>query len=207
MTRREIFFLVSLAIFSVYILIGAYLWNESCAFAKIRDGIYARQTEDLQKEEKDVIVPQDYSVKSLFIKPSQAAANTKAAGAYGAAGAGSAGTVQAAPGSVQRSSPAPVSPVSPSPVINVYSAMGAKVGDLVKLGDVEMIVIKSTAKHKVIDITLKGNDTGQPPRLVLSTNDRIVYEIDADVDVNMNVTEKTTIDKSPIFYGVQKAGK
>lgn len=216
MTRREIFFLVSLACLGVLILIGAYLWKENRAFSRDLDEVYTRQAEDLQKEEKDAKVSQAYPGKNMLTKPSLFAATPKVAPAPGTVGTGSAGPTQASPapatpGNVHSPAPAPAPPAPPpappAPAKSSYIALGAKVGDIVKLGDVEMIVTKSTARHKVIDITLKGNDPDQAPRLILTDNNRIVYEIAADVDVNVDVTEKTTIDKSPIFYGEQKAGK
>ena len=72
---------------------------------------------------------------------------------------------------------------------------GAKVGDIIKLGDVEMQLTKAPTRHKIIDITLSGNSFDQPPELIRSENNRIMYEIPADVDVHMDVTEKITFDQ------------
>ncbi|MHB1044328.1 MAG: hypothetical protein ACYC0Q_16075 [Eubacteriales bacterium] len=198
MTRREIFFFVSLAYLGIFILIGAYLWKENRTYYRDLEGINTSQAEDLQKEETDFQVSQTYSGKALATKQAPGSNASKGAAVPGAVSAGSTGTVKGAPApAAPATTPAP----APAPAKSSNTALGAKVGDIVKLGDVEMIVTKSTARHKVIDITLKGNNSSQPPKLVLSDNNRIVYEIPVDVDVNFDVTEKTTIDKSPIFYG------
>ncbi|WP_169726462.1 hypothetical protein [Desulfotruncus alcoholivorax] len=72
---------------------------------------------------------------------------------------------------------------------------GTKVGDIIKFGDVEMQVTKAPARHKIIDITLSGNSFDQPPELIRSENNRIMYEIPADVDVHMDVTEKIVFNQ------------
>lgn len=82
----------------------------------------------------------------------------------------------------------------PDPPENVPIS-GAKVGDIIKLGDVEMQVTKAPARHKIIDITLNGNSFDQPPELIRSENNRIMYEIPADVDVHMDLTEKIILDQ------------
>lgn len=200
MTRREIFFIVSIACFGIFILIGAYLWRGNAVYSKeidINKEIYTKQAEELQKEEKAAKVSQANPVKTQSANPVGATANPPAAVNP---------TPAVTPGNVYNtpSNPAPPAAAKSS---SSFIAPGCRVGDVVKLGDVEMIVTKSTARHKVIDITLKGNTSDQPPRLIRTENNRIIYEIPADVDVNVDVTEKTTIDKSPLFYGEQKAGK
>lgn len=200
MTKRDIFFIVSLACLGIFILFGAYLWRENYVYSKEMDqnkDLYTKQLEELQKEEKTAKVSQSSPSKTQPANSVGTTANPSAAVNPPAA---------VNSGNVQNPSP---NPASSSSVKNstLFIAPGAKVGDIVKLGEVEMIVTKSTARYKVIDITLKGNTPEQPPRLVLTDNNRIVYEIPADVDVNVDVTEKTTIDKSPLFYGEQKAGK
>lgn len=199
MTRREIFIIVSLACLGIFILVGAFLWRENIINSKgieLNKESYTKQAEELQKEEKSTKVSQANPVKTNPANPVGSKANPPAAVNQ---------THAATPGNVQnqQSDPAPTAEVKS----NNFIASGCKVGDVMKIGDVEMIVTKSTARHKVIDITLKGNTSEQPPKLVLTGNNRIVYEIPADVDVNVDVTEKTTIDKSPLFYGEQKAGK
>lgn len=193
MTRREIFFIVSLACLGVFILLGAYLLRGNPSYSKELESSqesFTKQLEELQKAEQTAKASQANSVKTQSTNPVSATTNPITA---------------VTPGNVQNTQPglAPTSAVKS----NSFITPGCKVGDIVKLGEVEMIVTKSTARHKVIDITLKGNTPEQPPRLVLTENNRIVYEIPADVDVNVDVTEKTTIDKSPLFYGEQKAGK
>lgn len=193
MTRREIFYIVSLACLGVFILLGAYLLKENVSYSNEMQSskeLYTGQAQELKKEEKAPKASQANPVKTLPADPVSTATNP---------------TTSTANGSVQNVQPDPVPQATLKS--NNFTTPGCKVGDIVKLGEVEMIVTKSTARHKVIDITLKGNSLEQPPRLVLTENNRIVYEIPADVDVNMDVTEKTTIDKSPIFYGEQKAGK
>lgn len=193
MTRREIFYIVSLACLGVFILLGAYLLKENVSYSNEMQSskeFYAGQTEELKKEGKKPKASQANPVKAPSTNPVSIATDP---------------TTTTATGNVQNMQPdsAPQAALKS----NSFITPGCKVGDIVKLGDVEMIVTKSTARHKVIDITLKGNTPEQPPKLILTENNRIVYEIPADVDVNMDVTEKTTIDKSPIFYGEQKAGK
>lgn len=200
MSRREIFFFVSLAYLGIFILIGAYLWKENRTYYRDFEGINTSQAEDLQKEETDFQVSQTNSGKALATKQAPGSNASKVAAVPGAVSAGSTGTVKSAPSpAAPATTPAP-SP-APAPAKSSNTALGAKVGDIVQLGDVEMIVTKSTVRHKVIDITLKGNNSSQPPKLVLSDKNRIVYEIPVDVDVNFDVTEKTIIDKSPVSFG------
>lgn len=185
MTRREIFFIVSVACFGIFILIGGYLWRESQLQSQdieLNKQIYARQAEELKKEEEKAKTTPSAPSGNLSTKPAQPESNAAPAPQPAAT---------AAPGPPAKKSTA-VPPIS-----NSLLTQGYKVGDVVKLGNVEMIVTKSTSKHKVIDITITGNAPGQPPKLVLLENNRIVYEIPADVDINLDVTEKTTIEKAP----------
>ncbi len=195
LTKRDIFFLVSVAFLGIFILTAAYLWRENYVYSRelaASTGNYAKQTEELLREEKNagVTSKQDNSQPGSTANPSAAVNQPSAAN----------------PGNIQNQ---PANPAQPTAVKNSssFTAPDTKVGDIVKLGEVEMIVTKSTAKHKVIDITFKGNTREQPPKLVLTENNRIVYEIPADVDVNVDITEKTVIDKSPLFYNDQKAGQ
>jgi hypothetical protein len=184
-TRREIFFIVSVACFGIFILIGGYLWRESQLQSQdieLNKQIYARQAEELKKEEEKAKTTPSAPSGNLSTKPAQPASNTAPAPQPAAT---------ATPGPPAKKSTA-VPPIS-----NSLLTQGYKVGDVVNLGNVEMIVTKSTSKHKVIDITITGNAPGQPPKLVLLENNRIVYEIPADVDINVDVTEKATIEKAP----------
>ncbi|SFG88924.1 hypothetical protein SAMN05660649_03031 [Desulfotomaculum arcticum] len=103
----------------------------------------------------------------------------------------------------QKTAAAPATPYysaspQPSPQPDPLEQMfisGAKVGDIIKLGDVEMQVTKAPAKHKVIDLTLSGNSLNQSPELIRSENNRIMYEIPADVDVHLDITEKIIFDQ------------
>lgn len=185
MTRREIFFIVSVACFGIFILIGGYLWRESQLQSQdieLNKQIYARQAEELKKEEEKAKTTPSAPSGNLSTKPAQPESNAAPAPQPAAT---------ATPGPPAKKSTA-VPPIS-----NSLLTQGYKVGDVVKLGNVEMIVTKSTSKHKVIDITITGNAPGQPPKLVLLENNRIVYEIPADVDINVDVTEKATIEKAP----------
>lgn len=191
MTRREIFFIVSVACFGIFILIGGYLWRESQLQSQdieLNKQIYARQAEELKKEEEKAKTTPSAPSGNLSTKPAQPASNTVPAPQPAAT---------ATPGPPAKKSTA-VPPIS-----NSLLTQGYKVGDIIKLGNVEMIVTKSTSKHKVIDITITGNAPGQSPILVLLENNRIVYEIPADVDINVDVTEKATIEKAPAPMGIK----
>ncbi|NPV73028.1 MAG: hypothetical protein HPY89_04415 [Pelotomaculum sp.] len=193
MTRREIFFTVSIAFFGLIILLGAYLWKENYVSLKEREfnqESYTKQAEELQKEGTPAKAAQSSPASAQPASPAQTRANPAPA---------------TTPGSVSNPPSTPAPPAAAS--INNIIASGSKVGDLIKFGDVEMIVTKTSSRHKVIDITLTGNTSEQAPKLILSKNNRIVYEVPADVDVNVNVTEKTVIDKSPLFDEESKAGK
>jgi len=182
MTRREIFLAGSLICLGIFILFGIYLWKENNANSKELE--LNKQTYARQAEEL-----QNTDKKS---KTSQA---TNSA------------TASATTGKTSNTTSKSTQPAANSN--NLFTA-GCKVGDIIRFGDVEMIVTQSTVRHKVIDITLDGNNSAQPPRLVLSENNRIVYEIPADVDVNVDVTEKVEIEKSPLFNfnnEEKKAGK
>lgn len=66
----------------------------------------------------------------------------------------------------------------------------------------------ATAKHKVIEINLKGAKAEQSPKLVTSQHDKIVYEVPADVDVNVLIIELISAKKSPANYNKEhKAAK
>ncbi|OPY57872.1 MAG: cytoskeletal protein RodZ [Pelotomaculum sp. PtaU1.Bin035] len=176
MTRRDFFITGSLIFLGIIILIGAYLWQGNNASSKEIENIkqtYAKQAEELQKEEKNTNTPQTNQANTKSGNSTQPASNP---------------TTPAATGSVPNSPSNPA--LSAEAKINSLTASGCKVGDTIKFGDVEMVVTKSPSKHKVIVITLKGNTADQPPQLITSGNNRIIYEIPADVDVNVDVTEK-----------------
>lgn len=191
MTRREIFLIVSLVCLGIFLLFGIYMWKETKANAKemvFNKEIYTKQLEELQKEEQPAKTGQTgtanthSSTANTGVNPNTAATSSSPASSSNAASAAAA-------------------------KINSLINSESKVGDTVKLGDVEMMVTKSTARHKVIEITLTGNTPQQQPKLILMEYNRILYEIPADVDVNVDITEKVVIDKSPIVYEEKKAGK
>ncbi|MDF9407874.1 hypothetical protein L7E55_05790 [Pelotomaculum isophthalicicum JI] len=192
MSKKEIQLIGLLACLGFVIIIGVYLWRGASANSKEMETskqAYAKQIEDLQKAGKTDKSTQANSAGAQSTNSTQSAANQ---------------TTPAATSAIPN--PAPTStPASTVKSTNSIAA-GSKVGDIVKLGDVEMVVTKSTTKYKVIDITLNGNTPDQPPKLLLTENNRIIYEIPADVDVDVNVTEKTKTDQSPLFNGVKKAG-
>ena len=187
MNKREIFYLVSLACLGVFILIGIYLWQESNVYSREMEfnrEYYAKQAEELAKKETNN-------------SPSPAAANSPGASTSKPA-------APASPGPVAQPPPPAAAP-KPAPAANTnIIPPGCKVGDVVKMGDLEMVVTKATNKHKVIDITITGNKSGQPPKPILVKPNRIVYEIPANVDLNVDLTEKTIIEKSSVFYNNQK---
>ncbi|OPX84754.1 MAG: hypothetical protein A4E53_03811 [Pelotomaculum sp. PtaB.Bin104] len=199
MTKREIFLAGSLVCLGIFILLAVFVWKGSNANTKemeLNKQIYTKQAEDLQKVETET--------RASAANP----ANTQSAGSTNTAASTKNPTNQSNPTATENtSSPTAKSTSSSSAKSNDLFTSGCKVGDLIKLGDVEMVVTKSTARHKVIEITLKGNTSDQQPKLVLSKSNRIVYEVPADVDVNIDVTEKTAIDQSPLFDNGKEAGK
>lgn len=189
MTRREIFIILSIACFGLFILSGAYLWRENNLNAKeleLKKEIFSQKAEELQKEEK--AAPTNQAAPSVSKSANSAKTDPNQAAAAQA-------RTQTPPATV------------PAAKTNSLSPPGCKVGDVVKMGNVEMVVVKSTSRHKVIDITLKGNTSGEPPKLVFTDTNRIIYEIPSDADVNVDVTEKTTVEKSPLLGEEEKAGK
>jgi len=161
------------------------MWKETTVNVKemeFNKETYTKQLEELQKEEQPAKIGQTGTANTQPSSPAKTAVNPNTA----------------ATSSSQQSSAAKI-----NSLINSES----KVGDTVKLGDVEMIVTKSTARHKVIEITLTGNTPQQQPKLILMEYNRILYEIPAEVDINVDITEKIVIDKSPIVYEEKKAGK
>ncbi len=193
MTRREIFFIVSLVCLGIFLLFGTYMWKETKANAKemeFNKETYTKQLEELQKEEQAAKTGQTGTANTQPSSPANTAVNPN--------------TAATSSGSPKVSSNAAAAAASK---INSLINSESKVGDIVKLGDVEMIVTKSTARHKVIEITLTGNTPQQQPKLILMEYNRILYEIPADVDVNVDITDKIVIDKSPIVDEEKKAGK
>jgi len=168
------------------------MWKETKANAKemeFNKEIYTKQLEELQKEEQPAKTGQTGTAKTQSSNTADTGANPNTA--------------------ATSSSPASSSNAASAAAAKINSLINSesKVGDIVKLGDVEMMVTKSTARHKVIEITLSGNTPQQQPKLILMEYNRILYEIPADVDVNVDITEKVVIDKSPIVNEEKKAGK
>ncbi len=190
------FFIISLACLGVFILIGAYLLGESRAYSK---EIAVKESFAQQENETPNGSSNSSQNNPVKVQPTNTANTTTNPTSTTSPKTVTNSTAAATPDS-DKSQSSSTATASAAAKINYSSVPGSKVGDIVKIGDVEMVVTKSSARHKVIDITLKGNTSNQPPRLVLTDNNRIVYEIPADVDVNMDVTEKTVVDKSP-FYG------
>lgn len=192
MTRREIFFIVSFVCLGIFLLFGIYMWKETKANVKeveFSKEIYTEQLEELQKEEQPAKTGQTGTAKTQSSNTANTGVNPNTA--------------------ATSSSPASSSNAASAAAAKINSLINSesKVGDTVKLGDVEMMVTKSTARHKVIEITLTGNTPQQQPKLILMEYNRILYEIPADVDVNVDITEKVVIDKSPIVNEEKKAGK
>jgi len=194
------FFIISLACLGIFILIGAYLLGESRAYSKeiaVKES-FTQQENETPNGSDNSKTPLNNSVK---VQPTNTANTTTNPTSTTSPNTVTNSATAATPDSVKSQSSS-TAPAAAATKTNYSFIPGSKVGDIVKIGDVEMIVTKSTARHKVIEITLKGNTSNQPPVLILTDNNRIVYEIPADVDVNMDVTEKTVVDKSP-FYNEQ----
>ena len=194
MTRREIFLIVSVACFGIFILTGAFLWRESPGQSQEKElnkQIYARQAEELKKKEAATQSAPAGNPSGKAGKPAQPAP-TKAPAPKPPATATPENALDPPP------KPAPAAPVN-----NNLFTQGYKVGDVVKMGNVEMIVTRATSKHKIIEITIEGNTSGQPPRPILLENNRIVFEIPADVNINVDVSEKATIEKAPAPAGIK----
>lgn len=202
MTRREIFYLVSLACLGLFILLGTYLWKESTVNSKemeLKREYYASQADNQATPENGELQSQPDSKGNVSSMPGSPPVNPKANTLPDTATSTSPTSV--APAATPSKAPNPM-PISTTQ--NNIIVPGCKVGDKVLLGDVELVVTKTTETYKVIDITIKGNTSGQPPKPVLVDQNRIVYEIPADVEINIDLTDKTTIDKSPIFYDTEK---
>lgn len=206
MTRQEIFYMVSLACLGLFILLGVYIWESSAANPVEAEFIAGQADVTAEQWMSEPQPAQDLKAGG----PDTAAAASVNQGTPAATGAA---TAPAAPSAVPGSPPPNTASVAiPSaaqnqapkttPAANSSIIVpGCKVGDIITLGDVEMMVTKTTNTHKVIDITITGNTSGQLPKLVLVDQNRIVYEIPADVDINVDLTEKTVIEKSPLFNG------
>lgn len=191
MTTRGIFFAGSLICLGIFILLGIYIWKGSGADTtetELNKQTYTKQSQDLPKAETGVNTSKTNPVGTQSAGTGKPAASTTMTAENTSSQAANSASSSATKG-------------------NKLFSSGYKVGDLIKLGDVEVVVTKSTSRHKVIDITLEGNSSDQPPKLVLSKSNRIVYEVPADVDVNIDVTEKTAIDQSPLLDNEKEAGK
>jgi len=209
-TRQEIFYMVSLACLGLLILLGVYIWKSNAAYP-VETGYIAGQTNAPAEQGKSEL----QSAQELEGGGSDTAPASVNQGTPATSGAATAvkPATPAAPSAVPGSSPpGATSAATPSAAQNQAPKTtpaaknnvivpGCKVGDIITLGDVEMVVTKATNTYKVIDITITGNTSGQPPKLVLVNQNRIIYEIPADVDINVDLTEKTATEKSSLFYG------
>ncbi len=199
MTRQEIFYVVSLACLGLFILLGIYIWKGSAVTPGETEYI-ASQADDLADQGESKPQPQQESKGS----GSDTAATTTANQATPTApSAVSSSTPKNTASTTTLSAEQSQAPKATPTANNSIIVPGCKVGDIITLGDVEMVVTKATSTHKVIDITITGNTSGQPPKLVLVDQNRIIYEIPADVDINVDVTEKAAIEKSPLFNASQ----
>jgi len=194
--NKELLFTGLLVCLGFAIIIGAYLWRGASANTKEIEAsrqTYAKQTEELQKAGK---TDKSSQTNTSGAQNSNNSPNNTQPAANQANPANTS--------TVQNQSPISTPAATLKGISSI--ATGSKVGDVIKMGDVEMVVTKATTKYKVIEITLNGNTPDQPPKLLLTENNRIVYEIPADVDVDVNVTEKTKTEQSPLFNGTKKAG-
>lgn len=192
MIRRDIFFVASLAFFGLFLFFGVYLWSADGASSQ--DSGYtidAKQAEESQKEEKTVAVLQPSIAPDYLTGPVSPVKNPQIA-------------TNLEDDSVLPSSTATQKTAKTN---SNFIAPGSKVGDKVTIGDIEMVITKTTARHKVIDIILKGNNSNEQPKPLRVEKDQITYEIPADVDVNIDITEEITVDESPLLSEEQKAGK
>lgn len=204
MTRREIFHLVSLVCLGIFVLIGTYLWKESRVYSNEKElerHYYARQTQEMA-EANEAQSPSKSSTNDTS-NPGTSTANPTPANPGSAAQQLTSAGAAPTPAPLLTAPSTPTQP-DPTPTANNIVAPGCKVGDIVKLGDVEMVVTKTTNKHKVIDITIMGNTSGKQPKRVLVEPNRIIYEILEDVDINVDLTEKTVIEESPISIKKKK---
>ena len=213
MTRQEVFYMVSLACLGLFILLGVYIWKSSAA-APVETEYLAGQTENLTEQGKSEPQPPQESKNSGSDMTAPATANQGTPATPGTATTVKQATPaapDAVPGSAPKNTASTTAPsaavqsqapkTTPTTSNNNIVVPNCKVGDTITLGDVEMVVTKATKTHKVIDITITGNTSGQPPKLVLVDQNRIIYEIPADVDINVDLTEKAAIEKSSLFYG------
>lgn len=172
MTKRNVFFIVSIACLGIFILFGAYVWQGDTVYSNEVNTSNEAYAEQAKEPQENAIVLEDQPVKIAETLP-----------------------VPATPYYTSESQ----EPSTPE-LQDKTSIPGAKVGDIIKLGDVEMLVTKAPVRHKIIDITVEGNTSDKPPKLIRAENNQIIYEIPADVDIKMDVTEKITFDKSALYY-------
>ncbi|HBC94006.1 MAG TPA: hypothetical protein DCZ10_14195 [Pelotomaculum sp.] len=188
MTRREIFFIISLVCLGIFLLIGACLWRQNISAAKAPDNYQdsrssqseiARQTTNTTGTQTNSAGAKDKTTATASPKINPPVQSTN-------------------PTTEANSAPAASSAAPATALINnVIIPQEYQVGEFVKLGGLEMIVTKSTTRHKIIDITLTGNDTA--PKIILNEKNHIIYEVPADTSVNMDVSEKVVVEKSPLF--------
>ncbi len=166
MKRRNIFFAISFVCLSIFILSCAYLIKEDNTYSN------AQQEEEQQKEASNT-----EPVPAIVNPVTPATKYTD---------------------SPQQTTSQLITPAEDNNAVieDNYLVPGCKVGDIVKLGDVELLVTQATERYKVIEIAIEGNESGEQPKLILQEPDKIIYEIPADVDVNVDVSEKVHINKS-----------
>lgn len=193
MKKRNIFFAISLACLAVFVLFCAYLLKG--------DNVYSKETESVQNTPAKQNVKQD-------VKQEEQQKKASSAGPVPAVTSPATPAVQYMdnPQQAVNQSIPPAEDNNTSAENNCF-VPGCEVGDIVKLGDVELLVTRATSKYKVIEITIKGNELEQKPKLVLQEPNRIIYEIPADVDINVDVTEKVQVNKSSLLDEGKKAGK
>lgn len=182
--------MVSLACLGLFILLGIYIWKSSAA-TPVKMEYYAGQDAGQAGDPagQETGEPQSRpntkgnSTNTAETKKVNHATPAKPGAVYGSTSQNAASTTT--PSTAQNQ--IPKTNTTANGGINVP---GSKVGDIIKIGDVEMVVTKVANTHKIIDITLTGNTTGQPPKLVLVDQNRIVYEIPAGVDIKVDLKEK-----------------
>ncbi|TEB06617.1 hypothetical protein Psch_00149 [Pelotomaculum schinkii] len=198
MTRREIFFIVSLICLGIFLLIGACLWRQSISPIKAADNYQDSQRRQSEIVQTDNNASQTSKTTSAQTNSGGAKDKTTATTSPATSPKTNPPVQSTNPATATNSAPAPSSAAQATALINnVIIPQEYQVGEFVKLGGLEMIVTKSTTRHKIIDITLTGNDT--TPKIILNEKNHIIYEVPADTSVNMDISEKVVVEKSPLF--------
>lgn len=180
MSRRETILIIFLAVLSFLFIVGAY----------------QIQQKDAQKEKGNKVNLNAGAEEITGKKEENITKENKIKNAAGTAGK------ENVPGA-ELPQPVPGAPAGSKSRPNPF---GYKVGDVVRFGDVEMIVTRSVVNNKVIDITIAGNDSKQLPKLVSIDNNRIIYEVPAVTDVSVAVRDKATVEEKQVFSGKEEAG-